>query len=190
MRVSCEVTVADFAAFRAYVMSRSPMVAAQRRNVKLFTGFVYGVVFALALIAFFAVFSGPVSGWWITGSIAGGVVLGALCAVFYTPASNEAAQVEALHRSGELKAILGQKTVELQPEHYVCANEDSSVVTRWRAIERVEDAGEHIFVLYTPSSACIVPKRAFQDAEQVGLFLKLAQEYHRQARAGVLVAQP
>jgi hypothetical protein len=65
-----------------------------------------------------------------------------------------------------------------------------SVVTCWRAIERVEDVAEHIFVFYTPSSACIVPKRAFQGAEQISAFLKLAQAYHQQARAGALVALP
>jgi hypothetical protein len=65
---------------------------------------------------------------------------------------------------------------------YTCAANDISVVTHWRAIEKVVDVEEYVFVFYTPSTACIVPKRAFQSDENVKMFVALAKEYHSQAR--------
>ena len=66
--------------------------------------------------------------------------------------------------------------------HHLLLGEDSVVErtavnesrTSWTGVDRVEQNADYIFLYTTPSSAHVVPKRAFGDARQAEAFYQLA----------------
>lgn len=80
-------------------------------------------------------------------------------------------------------------TLALQPDGIATQSSTGHGLTYWHAVKGVEDAGQYILIRTGIVSQIIIPKRAFQDAQHVQVFLgELQRLWH--AAAGSPDSQP
>src|SRR5215475_5272012 len=70
----------------------------------------------------------------------------------------------------------------LTPEALLTASEYGSGTTFWSGIEKIIIAGERALMFDSPTSAQVVPRRAFADEDQFREFVAIARRYRDEAR--------
>ena len=78
--------------------------------------------------------------------------------------------------------LLGWKRLTLTPEALIAASEQSTTTLAWTMIEKIVIVGEGALMLDSPSSAYIVPRRAFTDEGEFRAFVTMARRYRHTAR--------
>lgn len=100
------------------------------------------------------------------------VLAGAGAMAFMNPAlrAGRRAQTRKYAESGIANGMFGPHRVELRPEGMLDATEGYEWLTRWSAIERVEE-GEGAFLVYTgPNALLPIPHTAFPDSSSLRRF--------------------
>jgi hypothetical protein len=77
---------------------------------------------------------------------------------------------------------LGWKRLTLTPEAIIDTTEHSNSRTAWTAIEKIVIVGERALIFDSPTSAGVVPRRAFADDEEFREFVATARRYRDEAR--------
>jgi YcxB-like protein len=71
--------------------------------------------------------------------------------------------------------------VQLSAEGVSVIGRLRTIVTRWAAIEVIVPTETHLFLLDSPTTAIIVPRRAFEEAADFDAFVRTALDLHRAA---------
>lgn len=74
-------------------------------------------------------------------------------------------------------AILGRRRLTLDDRGVRDESTNHDAVTAWRGVLAIEETPTHVFLMIDRFAAYIVPKRAFQDAAQLGNFLTFAKQH-------------
>jgi hypothetical protein len=93
--------------------------------------------------------------------------------------------------AGSLRAWLGvggsttqlpRQRLIITPEGVTASSELSSSTTRWPGVRAVAVTQDHAFIYISPTSAFVVPKRAFREVPQFEEFVAMAQRYQAEAK--------
>lgn len=118
----------------------------------------------------------------LIASIVGTAVLGPLIR------SSQRKRTLEYARSGIQNGMFGPHRVELRPEGMLDCTEGYEWLTRWSAIDRVEE-GEGAFLVYTgPNALLPIPHSAFPDSESLRRFSHAFFAFRKAAETGRLQA--
>ena len=158
--VDFELTPEEWVEVSLQHSSAQPQVQKAMRNVRvLFTALI-------ALAALISLLDGA-AGAALIWLLAGGVVM-----AFMGPLLRHARrrQVTEYAASGIANGMFGPHRVELRPEGMLDHTKGYEWLTRWSAIERVEE-GEGAFLIYTgPNALLPIPHTAFPDSASLRRF--------------------
>ncbi len=116
---------------------------------------------------------------------AGGIVLAALNPIIRR---SRRKQLEEFAATGIAHGMFGPHRVELRPEGMVDATEGYEWLTRWAAIDRVEES-EGAFLIYTgPNAYLPIPHSAFRDSASLRRFSDVFYRLREAGRAPHLAA--
>jgi hypothetical protein len=129
--------------------------------------------------------------WWILVCVCTGVVLGAtgfteslhwptavaLAAFFIVVWGWARWQLTRASVPSEGGAILCRRQITLDDIGVRDKSTNHDAVTTWRGVLAIEETPTHVFLMIDRFAAYIVPKRAFQDAAQLGGFLTFAKQH-------------
>ncbi len=175
VELAYHVTLDDIHAFNLHYARTSPQSLRSRRSVRFALTFLLG-----ALLCSLGVLSKAPLPFWLMGFL----ILGGWWAMFPRRLEQMLRRyTERLYASGKNAGVLGPHRLSAGPEWLSESTDVREVRTHWRAVERVEDAGEHLFLYVTAFSAVIVPKRAFATPADAEAFARLAEE-RRRAHSG------
>jgi hypothetical protein len=79
---------------------------------------------------------------------------------------------------------LGEHTIILTPEHVYERTEVTELRSLWRGVCRIEASRTHLFIFIKPTSAHIIPRRAFATPADADQFLATARSYLEASRQG------
>lgn len=155
---------------------RSRQLRESRRTVR------WLVVAIFVLLALLSLLDGA-TGFALLWLLGGGVLLAALDPLL------RSSQRKALWKfaaTGIANGMFGRHRVELRPEGMVDVTDGYEWLTRWRAIERVEDT-EGSFLVYTGPNACLpIPHSAFRDSASLRQFADTFYRLHEGGREEAL----
>lgn len=158
--VDFELTPEDWVEVSMQHTATQPQVVKAVRNMR--------VTFALLMLALAALF--------FLGGMPGAGYVFLIAAIFMTatmgPLIRSAQRKRTLEyaRTGIANGMFGPHRVELRPEGMLDVTDGYEWLTRWSAIERVEE-GEGAFLVYTgPNSLLPIPHSAFRDSESLRRF--------------------
>jgi hypothetical protein len=83
---------------------------------------------------------------------------------------------------GDGRGLFGPHSLELTPEGIHETTAVSTSTYAWTGIERIADDDSHLYLYVSPTSAYVVPKRAFASAEGARTFLAQASAYRHASR--------
>ena len=167
MRVSFDTTLEDIHAFNTHYGQTAALPQQSRKMVRgaltLTLGslmFALGVAFHLP-IAFWIINALILFGWW----------------QFYPRRVEAMARrsTQKLYAEGRNAGMLGPTTVTIEAEWLSEASSEREVRTRWRAVERMDQTPQYLFLYVTGFSAVIVPRRAFANPGEQDAFIELAR---------------
>ena len=145
---------------------RSASLAAARRKVRL----LLIAIFALLMLLFMLLGTAFLA---VTSLFAGGLLVALLDPLLR---SSQRTQLRQIAAAGLANGTFGRHRVELRPEGMLDATDGYEWLTRWSAVERVEDTGA-AFLVYTGPNACLpIPHSAFRDASSLRQF---AEAFYR-----------
>jgi len=73
--------------------------------------------------------------------------------------------------------MLGKKTFRITAEGIEQESENSRVFQKWKAVRSVEENKRSVFIFVDTIAAYIIPKRFFDNEEQVAEFVKVVKGY-------------
>lgn len=174
--IEFELTPEDWVEVSMEHSSRSVMLREARRNIR----FLLAAVFVV--MALFGLLDGSTSIalFWLFG---GGVAFAALDPLLR---SSQRKQLRKVAESGIANGMFGRHRVELTAEGMRDATAGYEWLTRWPAIERVEES-EGAFLVYTgPNALLPIPHSAFRDAATLRRFADTFYQLRSQAGQGAL----
>lgn len=175
--VEFELTPEEWVEVSLEHASRSPLVGAAVKNVRVIFGLIV-VVLGLLFLMLGSAFAAVV--WLILGAM-GFAGIGPLLV------RGRKEQYEKYARSGIANGMFGKHRVTISPDGMRDATELYEWLTRWPAIERVEN-GAGAFLIYTgPNALLPIPHSAFPDAESVRRF---GDVFYRLRQAGAAPELP
>ena len=167
MRIDCDVTVDDLGAFNLHVMNTQSHFRRMYR-----AGFVAGPLIGFALLALTGhegLFSSVVK-------VAGASVLfSGLYVYFYRKVITDS--VRKIHNQESSGLAIGPRSISITPEGLTEVSEHTTMQERWPGIRQVEDTPSALYFFNGPTSAYILPKRAFADEAQVSAFLAAVDRF-------------
>jgi predicted tellurium resistance membrane protein TerC len=162
-----ELGIDDLVAFARYHHAHSPWLRQRQRVLR------YGISLAmLGVIAAVAFLLEAPPGLWAVG-----VAITVAYALLFPARYDLGLRQNVLRMQGEGKNqdVLGPHRVELGGEAISEITPLREVRTRWPAVERVVETGDHVFVYVTGATALVIPRRAFADREAVVEFVERAR---------------
>lgn len=160
VRVDFELTPEEWVEVSMQHNEKSPQVQEAMRNVRI----LFGALIALA--ALISVLDGAATAAviWLA---AGSVVMAMLGPILR---ASRRSQIRKYAETGIANGMFGPHRVELRPEGMLDSTEGYEWLTRWSAIERVEE-GDGAFLVYTgPNALLPIPHSAFRDAASLRRF--------------------
>jgi hypothetical protein len=158
--VEFELTPEEWVEVSLQHAAKQPQILKAVRNMRM--------AFAVLMLALAALF--------FLGGMSGAGYVFLIAAVFMSatmgPMIRSAQRKRTLEyaRSGIANGMFGPHRVELRPEGMLDVTEGYEWLTRWGAIERVEE-GEAAFLVYTgPNSLLPIPHSAFRDSASLRRF--------------------
>jgi hypothetical protein len=160
VQVAFELTPEEWVEVSLQHSSKSPQVREATRNVRV----LFGALIAVA--ALLSILDGGTTAA-VVWLAAGSVVMAAMNPLLR---ASRRKQVRQYAESGIANGMFGPHRVELRPEGMLDATEGYEWLTRWSAIERVEE-GEGAFLVYTgPNALLPIPHSAFRDGAELRRF--------------------
>lgn len=158
--VEFELTPEDWVEVSLHHSWRSKPLGEARRTVRL----LLVAIFALLMVLFLLLGSTALA---VTVLFAGGVLLAALDPLLR---SSQRSQLRKVAAAGLAHGTFGRHRVELRPEGMLDVTEAYQWLTRWPAIDRVEE-GQGAFLIYTgPNALLPIPHSAFRDGSSLRRF--------------------
>ncbi len=108
-------------------------------------------------------------------------ILYLLLVLFRRPLLRRAARRNLAHKVNKNAKLLGWQRFVLTPESLTAASEQSTTTLAWTAIEKII-IGERAMIFDSPSSAYVIPRRAFADEEAFREFVATARRYRDAAK--------
>lgn len=140
--------------------SKSPQVREAMRNVRI----LFGALVVLAALISLLDGAGTAALLWL---IAGGVVMAVMGPLLR---ASRRKQFRQYAETGIAHGMFGPHRVELRPEGMLDSTEGYEWLTRWSAIDRVEE-GDGAFLVYTgPNALLPIPHSAFRDSGSLRRF--------------------
>ena len=176
--VEFELTPEEWIEVSIQHSSQSPQVREATRTVKV----LFGALIVLA--ALISLLDGALTGAviWLA---AGSVVLSMMNPLLR---SSRRKQITQYAETGIANGMFGPHRVELGPEGMLDRTEGYEWLTRWSAIERVEE-GDGAFLVYTgPNSLLPIPHSAFRDSASLRSFSDAFYALRERAAAELLPA--
>lgn len=158
--VSFELTPEDWVEVALQHDGRSEHLRTAKRTIRLLW------VAIVLLLALLSLMQGSSAGalTWVLG---GAFVLAILDPLLR---HSRRSQLRKLAGSGIANGMFGPHRVELRPEGIIDVTEGYEWLTRWSAIERVEDGEGSFLVYYGPNALLPIPHSAFPDAASMRRF--------------------
>ena len=178
--IECEVTKDDLVAFNQYHNRHSPF--GRRQYLRALLRFPALWLLVFAMIWYFAdqKRGTPLQTFLDLSPLLYGLVVYLLYIPFaYRRAVQQA--VNGMLDEGKNKGILGRHRVTLTPESVIEASEFSQNATSWRAVERVVEFGDHVFIYINSMAAIVVPRRAFPAPSEFDKFINAANAHRERA---------
>jgi hypothetical protein len=178
MDIEYNIDVDDLIAWNLYYHDHSPNAKKQVRNVRI-TFFAFGVLFVIISVILlknneliFTILSFVL-----------GIFL--LCYGFLTRLSiRKGITKEAVRRYSEGKNnAIKKHQLSITPDKLSDVTDVDEINVRWEIIENIVSTDQHLFIVKLPSTAFIIPKRAFGDDATFNLFAETAKKYHQAASA-------
>lgn len=158
--VEFELTPEEWVEVSLQHSSKSPQVLEAMRNVRV----LFAALILLAVLISLLDGATTAAAIWLA---AGSVVLAGMKPLLR---ASRRRQVKEYADSGIANGMFGPHRVELRPEGMLDSTDGYEWLTRWSAIERVEE-GEGAFLVYTgPNALLPIPHSAFRDAAQLRQF--------------------
>ena len=82
-----------------------------------------------------------------------------------------------IYSEKESKGVLGKHSIAIRADGVTERSAVGESRTGWEGIERIAADGQYVYLYIGPLQAHVIPKRAFQNDEEVEAFLQLAQTY-------------
>lgn len=169
MIVKYENSIDDLVAFNRHHCARSPAV----KKSKLRTLILWSLVFILISLKF------PTSeDLAISTRVAFGILCAVLFALFFSllwrPMMDRL--VRRLYREGANKGMFCQHELEIDDQGIVERTDVGEARHAWRAVERIEESDDHVFIYVSSMMAHVIPKRAVKTGD-VQAFLSQAKEW-------------
>jgi len=160
VQVEFELTPEEWVEVSLQHSSKSPQVLEATRKVRI----LFGALIVLATLI--SLLDGGMTAAFVWLA-AGAVVMAAMNPILR---SARRKQVREYAASGIANGMFGPHRVELRPEGMLDATEGYEWLTRWSAVERVEE-GDGSFLVYTgPNALLPIPHSAFRDAADLRRF--------------------
>ncbi len=110
--------------------------------------------------------------FWLTGAL----IIALWWSVYpHRVAALARASTERSYREGKNRGLLGPHRVTVDAEWLTEATDEREHRTRWRAMEKVERAGEYVFLYVSGFSAVVVPERAFASEAEAEDFVRTCE---------------
>lgn len=90
-------------------------------------------------------------------------------------------QAKKLEKQGHLRKILAGQTFTITPTGIAQSGEFGTSQQPWKSIFRIDSTESHVFFYQSPSTALLVPARAFANQRQFEKFVSDAREYQNAA---------
>ena len=169
--VEFELTPEDWVKVSMEHSWRSKALREARRTIRALVAAIFVV---LALMGLLNGSTGMAIAW----LLGGGVLFAALDPLLRSSQRN---QLRKFAATGIANGMFGRHRVELRPEGMLDATEGYDWLTRWSAIDRVEES-EGAFLVYTGPNACLpIPHSAFRDSATLRRF---ADAFYRLRQSG------
>ena len=158
--VEFELTPEEWVEVSVQHSSTSPQVRTAMRNVTI----LFGALIVLAVLISLLDGAATAAVIWLA---AGSIVMAMMNPLLR---SSRRRQLRQYAESGIANGMFGPHRVELSPEGMLDSTEGYEWLTRWSAIERVEE-GEGAFLVYTgPNALLPIPHSAFRDSASLRSF--------------------
>jgi hypothetical protein len=159
-QVEFELTPEEWVEVSLQHSSKSPQVREAMRKVRI----LFGALVVLAVLI--SLLDGGTTAA-VIWAAAGTVVMAVMGPVLR---ASRRKQVTQYAESGIANGMFGPHRVELRPEGMLDSTDGYEWLTRWSAIERVEE-GEGAFLVYTgPNALLPIPHSAFRDSASLRSF--------------------
>ena len=164
--IEFELTPEDWVEVSMEHAWRSRPLAEARRQIRL-------VLIALFLVLMLLFLLQGATAFAVTMLFAGGLLVAILDPLLR---SSQRSQLRRVAEAGLANGTFGRHRVELRPEGMLDATEGYEWLTRWSAIDRVEE-GQGSFLIYMgPNALLPVPHSAFRDGASLRQF---AEAFYR-----------
>lgn len=174
--VEFELTPEDWVEVSLEHSWRSKQLREARRTIRALVATIFVVLALLGLL------NGS-TGMAVVSLLVGGVLFAALDPLLR---SSQRSQLRRFAVTGIANGMFGRHRVELRPEGMLDATEGYDWLTRWPAIDRVEE-GEGAFLVYTgPNALLPIPHSAFRDSATLRSFADAFYQLRQSGEQGVL----
>jgi hypothetical protein len=174
--VEFELTPEDWVEVSMEHAWRSKHLKDARRTIRFLLVAIFAVLALLFSLQGFTVLA-----W--TVILAGGTLVAVLDPLLRSSQRGQLARVAAM---GLANGTFGRHRVELRPEGMLDATDGYEWLTRWRAIDRVEE-GEGAFLIYTgPNALLPIPHSAFRDGASLREFSEAFYRLRSRNEGGAL----
>jgi hypothetical protein len=154
MKIAFDLTKEDLIAFNLHRQQSSSTLRRQRRLVAgIFV--VTGLVIAAFLLRH--PFPSELSVCWMAVAVF-------LLTPLFLPGSyrrNTIRLVGRLIDEGRNRSLLGRREITMTPVDLCAASELRSTTVRWKAVERIEEDLQYLYIYVSSLEAIIIPRRAF-----------------------------
>jgi hypothetical protein len=175
MQVSFEQTKDDLIAYNLYHSAHSPAIRRQRRTmIAVFVS--AALVVAMLLLSFPSSPTPPPGILWV-------VVAAFLIGAAVLPRSYRRGVIKIVGRmidEGQNRTLLGRREITISPVDLGAASELRSTTVRWKAVEKVVEDGDYLYIYISALEAIIVPRRAFAGEAPFAAFADAVRK-HREA---------
>src|SRR5262245_40395662 len=154
MQVSFDLTKEDLIAHNLYRQQRSPSIQRQRRMVS--GVFLIGGLALGAVLLTHEHSSASFLAWAMVALL--------LVTPAILPSSYRRSTIKLVGRlidEGKNKSLLGRKEITITPVDICGAGELRSMTVRWKAVERIEETSDYLYIYFSSLEAFIIPRRAF-----------------------------
>jgi hypothetical protein len=162
LEVGCEITLDDHLKFNEYHCAHSPTI----RRMKLLS-YALGPVTFMVVGAALSLRNDSLAGLVVFG------ILSVLWLIFYPKYWDHTIRkrMEKLLREGPSGMQPYQQTIRVDAEGLHAESPRGSSVTKWSAVEKVEEGESAAYLYINPVSAYMLPRRAFAGAEEYSRFV-------------------
>jgi membrane protein implicated in regulation of membrane protease activity len=89
--------------------------------------------------------------------------------------------VDRMLNEGRNRSLLGKREVLITPADISTAGELRSTIVRWKAVERIVEEREVLYVYISSVDAVIIPRRAFASDDEFAAFGAACRKYWTEA---------